>query len=247
MKKPSLTIIVPAYNEEGNLEGAIHCIDEAVSGLLEDYEIIIFNDFSKDHTGEIANRLKQRDPHIKVVHNPRNMGFGYNYTEGVRLAEKEYVILVPGDNEIPSAAIKKILNYTGTADIVVPYTANPWVRPLSRRLVSRAFVLLVNILFGLRLRYYNGTCVHKSSLIKNIPMKTHGFAYMASILVRLIKSGANYMEVDVDIQERTSGKTNAFSIKNIASVIKTLIDLFVEVRVRERARYNSRPIRIETV
>lgn len=244
-KKPSISVVVPAYNEEERLEGTIDAINASLGDSFSDHEILIFNDKSTDRTGEIADGLKEKDNHIRVVHNPVNMGFGYNYKEGVRLAEKEYVIMVPGDNEIPVGAISKIFTQVGRADIIVPHTANMWVRPLSRRIISRVFTVVMNLISGLDLEYYNGTCVHKTSLIKEIPIRTHGFAYMATILVRLIKSGASFTEIGVDIEQRVGGESKAFAIKNIISVIKALWGLFIEVRFKERAKYNKRPLRIE--
>ena len=174
-KKPSISVVVPAYNEEERLEGTITAINASLGDYFSDHEILIFNDFSTDKTGEIAETLKAGDSHIRVIHNPTNMGFGYNYKEGVRLAEKDYVIMVPGDNEIPVGAISKIFTQVGRADIIVPHTANLEVRPLSRQIVSRAFTGVINLFFGLNLSYYNGTCVHKASLIKAIPIRTQRF------------------------------------------------------------------------
>ncbi len=244
-KKPSISVVVPAYNEEERLEGTIAAIDASLGDGFSDHEILIFNDKSTDRTGEIADGLREKDNHIRVVHNPVNMGFGYNYKEGVRLAKKEYVIMIPGDNEIPREAIKKIFTQVGRADIIVPYTANMEVRPYSRQIISKAFTGLMNLISGLDLAYYNGTCVHKTSLIKEIPIRTHGFAYMATILVRLIKSGASFTEIGVDIEPRVGGESKAFAIKNVISVLGALWGLFIEVRFTERAKYNKRPKRIE--
>ncbi|MEE8573843.1 MAG: glycosyltransferase family 2 protein [Thermodesulfobacteriota bacterium] len=242
--KPTISVIVPAYNEEQNLEGAVKCIYSALGKNFSDHEILIFNDFSTDGTGKLADRLAKKDKHLRIIHNPTNKGFGYNYKEGVRLATKEFVIMVPGDNEIPDAAIKKIFTLVGKADIVVPYTANQWVRPRSRQIVSKLFVVLMNLLTGLDLTYYNGTCVLKSSAVKNIDINTHGFAYMATILTKLIKSGASYTEVGVDIILRETGESKAFSPRNIVSVLKALFDLFVEVRITNWAKYNKRPKKV---
>lgn len=248
-RKPSVTIVVPCLNEEGNIRGAVDCIYKALgeTGRFSSFEILIFNDGSTDKTGAVADALKNEVPGIRVIHNLKNMGFGYNYAEGVRQAKKEYVIMVPGDNEIPVEAIKRVFIKTGLSDIVVPYTANSRVRPLSRRFVSRAFVILINLLFGLNLRYYNGTCAIKSSLLKRLPLKTWGFAYMASILVRLIRSGASYTETGIDIKPRETGKSKAFSPRNIVSVVTAVVSLFWEVRVTERNRYKSKLKRIEAV
>jgi len=230
----SLTVIVPCLNEEGNIRGTVESVKDAVrrSGRFTSWEIIIFNDGSTDRTGEIIDNLEKAEPSVRAVHNPENRGFGYNYTEGVRLATGEYVIMVPGDNEIPSDAIAAVFSRAGDADIVVPYTANTWVRPLSRRVVSRAFVALMNTLFGLRLTYYNGTCLIRAEHLRLVPMKTWGFAYMAAILTRLIKAGASYVEVGVNIQERESGATKAFRPKNVMSVARAIMVLFRDVRVR---------------
>jgi glycosyltransferase involved in cell wall biosynthesis len=244
-KKPTISIIVPAFNEEANLAGTIEAINDALGDSFSDHEILIFDDKSKDRTGEIADRLAKKDKRIKAIHNPVNMGFGYNYKEGVRLASMEYVMMVPGDNEIPGTALKKILAEVGKADIVVPYTANPEVRPMSRRIVSRLFVMVMNAISGLDLRYYNGTCVLKNSAVKKVPITTHGFAYMATILSRLIKSGSSYVEVGVDITQRQGGRSKAFAMRNVISVAKALWDLFIEIRVTERRRYDKRPKRVE--
>ncbi len=245
--KTSVSIIVPCYNEEGNIRATIAAIKEALasSGAFSDHEILIFNDRSVDSTGAIAEELRRKDGKIRVIHNLRNMGFGYNYSEGVRLARKEYVIMVPGDNEIPATAIGRVLSLAGRADVVVPYTANTRVRPLARRVISRLFVAVMNTLFGTRLRYYNGTCLIKTVLLKKVPLKTSGFAYMAAILVRLLRSGASFIEVGVDIRQRDAGRTKAFALKNVLSVIGAIAGLFWDVRVRGRAIYSSRRRRVE--
>lgn len=233
----TLSVIVPALNEEGNIEAAVKTVLAAIGTRFDDYEILIFDDGSTDRTGAIADRLASGNRHIKAVHNPRNMGFGYNYTRGVQVASMEYVVMFPGDNEIPLAAMQSILGAIGQADIVVPYISTPAVRTKSRRLTSSAFVWLVNTLFGLSLRYFNGPCVHCRALLQSVPMRTHGFAYMASILVRLIRSGHTYSEVPMPLQARQHGSSKAFRLKNIISVFQTLAELFWEVRIRDRRKY----------
>lgn len=247
--KPTISIIVPCYNEEGNLEGTVEAINGALASVnrFSAHEILVYNDRSTDSTGKIADSIAARDKSVRVIHNPKNMGFGFNYTDGVRRATKDYVMMVPGDNEIPLEAIKRVMSKAGEADVIIPYTANPEVRPLSRRVISRAFVALINNMFGLDVTYYNGTCLVKSSLLKKVPLKTWGFAYMAAILVRLLRSGASYAEVGVDIAQRSSGKTKAFAMKNVISVGNAILTLFWDVRVKERALYAGKPSRAEAV
>src|SRR3989338_2405535 len=112
VKKESITVLVPAYNEEKGLSGAVTSTDKIVRRMFKDYEIIIFDDCSRDKTGEIADKLAKKFSKVKVVHNRKNMGLGYNYRKAVELAAKKYFTMVTGENEILPDSFKKILSST---------------------------------------------------------------------------------------------------------------------------------------
>ena len=227
--KPSISFIIPALNEEQNLATVVKEVLGALDDLFSAYEILIFDDGSNDATGEVADRLAEENENIRVIHNGANRGFGYNYREGVRLSKYDYIIMVPGDNEVPGSSIKAILSRLGSADIIIPYMINKEVRSLFRRIISRTTITFVNLLFGLNIRYYNGPVLHKSEIIKSIPLTTDSFAYQIEALVRLLKSGYSYTEVGFNIQIRVYGKTKTFRLKNVINVITTLFRLCREI------------------
>ncbi len=216
-----------------------------VPSRFSSYEILVFDDGSTDATGAIAEELATSNPNIKVVHNPKNMGLGYNYSRGVQLARMDYLVMFPGDNQFSRTSMGRILDLVGKADTIVPYTSNSWVRPLWRRIVSRGFVLVMNFLFGLRLRYYTGTVVHRSQLVKAVPITTCGFAYQAEVLIRLIKSGHRYLEVGAPIRERPFGRAKFLTARNVLGWFKTIASLFWEIRIKGRRKYNRAPVRVE--
>ena len=234
--KPTLSIIVPALNEEEHLAGTVETILQATVDRVESFEIIIVDDGSTDQTSTLACRLAQGDDRIRVVHNPRSMGLGHAYKSGVALSGYEYVVMVPGDNETPIETIRAIIDNSSDYDIVLTYVLNPQVRPLYRRLLSRLFVWLVNTITGFRLRYYNGNCSIRCEILKDIPLKVNGHAYMAAILVRLLMRGYTYREIGVWLQSRQSGRSKAFKIKNVFSIGKALASLFWETRVTNLRR-----------
>jgi dolichol-phosphate mannosyltransferase len=240
--KPTVSVIIPALNEEENLGPTVETVLAALDRRFDGYEVLIFNDGSTDNTRKMADRLALRGPNIKVVHNGRNMGVGYNYQKGIALARNEYIVMFPGDNQMLESAMVALFDQIGKADLIVPYTANDWVRPLSRRIISRAFVLTMNLLFGLRLRYYTGTVVHRREALQKVPLSATGFAAQPEAVVRLIRAGHSYLEVGVDIQERPFGTTKMFAWENIVNVFKTVGRLFWDVRIRQRKRY-GRPVR----
>jgi len=227
----SVSFIVPALNEEVNLRDTVDEIRRAAV-VLSDFEIVIVNDGSTDATGAIADDLASKDAKVRAVHNLKNAGLGGAYKSGLAAASKSYVIMIPGDNNHPADGIIPILACAGKADIVIPYVANPEVRGPMRRAISRLFVILVNLLFGLNVRYYNGLVLHRLDLLRQITIETNGFAYQAEALVKLLKRGASYHQIPVPVADHGDRNTRAFRIRNVIRVVRTLAKLFIEVRVR---------------
>ena len=230
--KPSLSVIIPAFNEENNIALTIENVLKAVSDRFSEYEIIVFNDCSRDSTGAIAQSASGRNRNIKVVHNKQNRGFGYNYRTGVALARYEYISMIPGDNEISVQSICDLYDAVGSADIIIPYTINTLIRPVVRRLVSRAFTTMLNLLFHLKLRYYNGPVIHKKALIQSVDLSTDSFAFQAEALITLLKKNYSYREIGMMLNIRRHGTSKAFRSKNIYGVLKTVLKLFYELQIR---------------
>src|SRR3989339_1298287 len=90
------SIIVPAYNEEGNLS---ELMDNLIAIKLENYEIIIVNDNSSDKTASIAESYTRNHKNVSVVHRKEGKnGMGAALKEGTALANGKYIIWVMGDN-----------------------------------------------------------------------------------------------------------------------------------------------------
>jgi glycosyltransferase involved in cell wall biosynthesis len=233
----SVTVFIPAFNEEKNLAAAVEGARNALRGRAGSQEIIILNACSGDRTGEIADRIAAADQTVKVIHNREWAGLGANYLKGVRQATTDYFVMFPGDNENSWESLAEALALAGQADIIIPYTVNSEVRARHRRLISDAFVRLMNLLFNLRLRYYNGNAVYRTADLKNLEVKSRDFAYNAEILVKLLRTGRSFRELGIRI--KPTGKTAIFNPRNIIGVIRTIAALFYDVNIKNRARYRQ--------
>ncbi|MBM3252761.1 MAG: glycosyltransferase family 2 protein [Candidatus Omnitrophica bacterium] len=234
--KPTISVIIPALNEEKNIESTVKNILSAINDNFSDYEIIIFDDSSSDATGDIAEEISAANKRIRVIHNEKTMGLGYNYRKGIELARFEYISMIPGDNEIAPVSIKDIYSAIGRADIIIPHTVNYYTRPMLRRFFSFLFTKTLNLLFNLRLNYYNGPVIHKKKLIKSVGLSTNSFAFQAEALVKLIKSGYSYIQIGMLLNERRYGRSKALHPKNIFGVVKTILVLFFDVYLFKRIR-----------
>ena len=223
--KPSLSIIIPAFNEEGNIESAVSSVLSALQDHRRSYEILIFDDGSTDDTGKIADRLAASNSSIKVIHNGINRGLGYSLRRGFDLASKDYVTWCAGDNPMYQESLSEMFEKTGQADVVTSFVANPEFRAPGRRLLSQTYVGLFNLLFGLRLRYYNGFAIYRTDLVKKFRTSTQGFSFLAELLVLLVNSGYSCLEVPTRHRLRMHGKSKAFNWRNLVDVQKTILRL----------------------
>ena len=83
----------------------------------------------------------------------------------------------------------------------------------------------------MNLKYFNGPNILRSQLVKNTKMTTNGFAYMAEILIRLIKNDHTYIEVGLHNRDRQNGNSKAFVFRNFVRVVKVILRLFWEIQV----------------
>lgn len=234
----TLSIIIPAFNEEANIAATVAEVTQAIGDGFADYELLVINDGSSDGTARVIDALAQADPHVKAVHNPHNMGFGATYRRGVELARMNYVGIIPGDNEIVGRSIKASLELVGAADMVIPFTMNMEVRPYKRRVFSRLYTLIMNMLFCCELQYYNGPVIHRSDILKATGINTSGFAFQSTLLVRLIRSGHSFIEVGMYLRPRAGGRSTALRLKNVVSVCMAIARLAKTVHVDEKQRYS---------
>jgi dolichol-phosphate mannosyltransferase len=236
----SLSIIVPCYNEELGLEPCVRGLVESLNGAIEDYEIIIVNDCSKDRTAEIADQMAALFPQVRAIHNPVNKGLGFNYQLGFKVAKKEYVILVPGDNELHPDSVKYICQFAGKADIITCYPENFHIRPRFRRIASKGFTTIINWISGYNLRYYNGNVLQKREHLLKVTPVTNSFAFQAEILVQLLRMGLSYHEVPFQLNFASS-RMSAFRFKNVVNVNYTILRLIFAYRLPFPLKLRSNP------
>ncbi|WP_320178450.1 glycosyltransferase family 2 protein [Roseovarius pacificus] len=221
---PEISFFVPCLNEEPNVAGALDAILAATRAVPVPFEILVVDDHSADDTVAVVRAcMDQRETApIVLVTNDTHRGLGHNYAMAARLAKGRYYMLVNGDNVERTELIAEILARLGKADIVIPYFGRLDQRPWKRRVVSRTFTIIVNLLSGQRIHYYNGAVAHlRENVLAHHP-GTRGFGHQAELITKLLYRGATYTEVEVPMQERQHGHSSAFRWQNFVSVCGSL-------------------------
>lgn len=245
ISKDSISVIIPALNEERNLSTTVRVVVEAVEKTFEQYEIIIFNDGSTDRTAELANRLAQDNKNITVIHHSRPHCLGGVYKEGIRLSMMNYLILISGKDDTTAESLNNIFSLRGKADIIISfvYKVIGEKRSLIRNLFSRFFVLTLNSIFRLKLRYYNHWVLHKRAIINSLDINTNSYAYQAEALIKLIKSGYSYLEVGVVSKMKKGIRSKAFSFYNLFGLLvfllRTIYEIYFSNKYKQPQTYAS--------
>jgi dolichol-phosphate mannosyltransferase len=220
---PSLSIIVPAYNEAGNIVGTLENITAALAALPIAHEVLVVDDGSSDGTGELVAAEAKRLPAVRLITNPRNLGFGATYRRGVEHAALDRIVMVHGDNAWGAETLRELFRQVGAADVVIGYTRNMWqTRTWTRTAISKTFTLFVNAITGRRLQYYNGLQIHPAAVLKRLQIQSSGFGFQAEVLAKSLNLTDTFIEVPMDLTERQQGDSKAFRLKNAIDVMQTL-------------------------
>ena len=229
--KLSVSVIIPALNEEKTIAQAIQSVVKICQVALADYEVIVYNDGSTDRTGTIAETLAKKNHRIRVIHNPKNLGLGFIFRDCLRHAKKSRFMFYPGDADMASWSLLELMKNAHRADLVIGYPRRAAARPLGRRIISKTFIALLNFLLGLSFTYYTGPFICKVAPVKRLPLKSHGFTAFFEFKVRLVKSGCTVYEIPFDHVGRTYGGTKVFKITNILDTIRMILLLFRTYRL----------------
>jgi glycosyltransferase involved in cell wall biosynthesis len=197
-----LSILLPVYNEEANLERLLQrllAIDVAK-------EVVAVDDCSKDRSGEILDRFAGKG--VTVVCHEVNQGKGAAVRTALAHATGDYVIIQDADNELDPNDIPRLLApvWQGKAEVV--YGArNLRVQSWSNFLGNKMLTLVTNLLFGTRVSDME-TCykLMPTSVMRALNLKSNSFDIEPEITAKLARTGHAIYEVPISYQPRREDK-----------------------------------------
>lgn len=240
----SLTVAIPALNEERNIENAVRSVLDASAKVPDlSVEILVVDDGSTDRTSEIAHSLTQRFRNVRLLRNPRNLGLGASMRRAIEEARGEKFLFVPGDNDMPKSTLELLFGNAYLADVVMCYFLNDECRGRIRFLVSNTFMLIYTTVFDLYVQYINGPAVYPVAALRGLGLHSTRFTIVAEINVKLLRQGATFSEVPSYRQTGLHGSTS-FSFTSLVETVRVFCQLIADVYLRDRARYSKRPVRV---
>jgi len=204
---PALSYFFPAHNEEANLQGLVEEALATLPDLAEAFEIIVVDDGSRDATPRIADELAAADPRVRVVHHPRNRGYGAALRSGFGASRYELLAFTDGDRQFRVVDLGRLTAryLEGGADAVVGFRIKR-ADPLVRTLYAKAYRLANRIFFGLRTTDVDCACkLFRRDALGGIHVESGGAFFSAELLIKLSAAGRRVVEVGVPHYPRTAG------------------------------------------
>src|SRR5262245_29064472 len=235
--RPGISAFFPAYNDAGTIASMVILVDMTLRRLSDDYEIIVVNDGSKDHTADILTELERSYPRLRVIHHPSNRGYGGALQTGLASASKELIFYTDGDAQYDVRELEALVPLmTDNVDVVNGYKISR-SDPLHRIIIGNIYCWLVRFAFGIHIRDVD--CDFR--LIRRDSYNDVNLGSSSgTICVEMIKSfqlaGMRFAEVPVHHYHRAYGKSQFFNFKRL---FKTLID-FSKLWWRLVARHGTR-------
>ena len=218
----SLSIVLPAYNEEANVASAVEQVSTVAQQLGMEYEIILVNDGSADRTGEIGRELMERVPHFRLVEHYPNRGYGGSLKAGFAAATKDLIAFVPADNQFDFGEIHLLLDALDGADIVSGYRAKREDH-FVRKLNALGWNTLVRVLFGYLCHDIDcGFKLFRREVLDHVTIISDGAMIDTELLAGARARGFRIAEVPVTHLPRVGGEATGANFKVIAKAFRDL-------------------------
>jgi glycosyltransferase involved in cell wall biosynthesis len=222
---PGLSIVLPCFNEEGNLADVVRGAVLAAANVTEQFEVVIVDDGSTDDTAEIGAALAERHPQVRFVMHLTNRGYGAAVRTGIAACRMPYVLLTDADLQFDLGELETFLPRLEEADVVVGYRLRR-NDPPSRRLAASGWNWLVRLLYGLPFKDVD--CAFKlfpRELVQGLQLQSSGAVFSTELLVRARETGAGLAEVGVHHYPRVSGRASGGNPRVVVRAFRELLRL----------------------
>lgn len=210
----SISIVIPAFNEQENIELIIKDTNKKLSHYFKDYEIIVVDDGSIDNTGQILDKLAKRNPKLHVIHQ-KNGGYSRAMLTGIKKATKEFIAYLPADGQFMVDDMRYCFEYLNRADLILGYRGGRPDYTVRRMFMSYGYLMLLVLLFNIKYMDVGWVNIWKTSKVQKMQLKdTGGIFILTEIVVKFMRKKYRIIEAPSFYHPRLGGevKNAKFSV-----------------------------------
>ena len=223
MQTSTLSIFFPMYNESDNIAVTLQRALAIVPRLgFADFEILVVDDGSKDDSAMVVRRAAQREPRIRLVSHPRNLGYGAALRTGFTAARGDVVFYTDSDLPVDLSVLADAVPLLEGADLVIGYRLQRFDTP-RRAVYSKVYNLLMRVLFGVRVRDVNFSFkLVRRRVLDRITLSASTVFIDGQLLAEATRGGFRIAELPIEYTPRSVGKS---SFDSLHSAWVTLVEM----------------------
>lgn len=238
MKKinTSLSLIVPAFNEEEGIVETITMYHKELAMLFDKFEIIVVNDGSRDRTKAHLIKLKKTLPKITIINKPSNQGVGRAILDGFKIAKHEWVLANSADRPFSLLELPKIKSKFAEFDVIVVSRKDRSAHPHFRKITSLVSFYLVRLLFRVPILDFHFVQLYKRDIVKDIQITAHDTFALAELLVTLYQKGHRITHYPAHFYKRTKGTSKYNNPIRYAWYAKDLLTFWFRYTMKPKSK-----------
>jgi glycosyltransferase involved in cell wall biosynthesis len=199
----SVSLIIPAYNDEETVGRLIDDGDALLSEICSDYEIVVVNDGSKDRTLDVIQGRADVNPRVRLINHPVNKGFGQTIRELYMAGSKDLIFSLPGDYQYAPKELLAMAEGLRTHDFVIGLRVNR-NDPPRRKMQSKIYNLMLRTFYGHRHKDVNSIKLFKKVILDSITLQSYTPFVDAELCIRAERAGFKVIEIPIEHLPRTT-------------------------------------------
>lgn len=231
----SISAFFPAYNDAGTIPSMVMTVLFTLRELTDDYEIVVINDGSKDHTGLLLDELAQLYPdEVRIVHHQQNRGYGGALRSGFAHARKDWIFYTDGDAQYDPRELKNLVALAAPGVDLV----NGWKierhDPLHRIIIGRIYQYLVKLAFGLKLKDVDCDFrLIRRTVFDKVELESDSGVICVELMKKIQDNGFQLTETPVHHFHRAYGRSQFFNYPRLFRVARDLGRLWWRLVIRK--------------
>lgn len=207
MHTGNISVFLPAFNEEENIQDSVLSISDFLKKNFNKFEIIIVNDGSRDKTPAIVLKLAKKYKEIRLVNHKTNLGYGAALRTGFKNSNYDVIFYTDADNQFDIRDLKKVIPLLKTHDIVSAYRMKR-EDPLMRIFIAYVYNLIIRILFNLKVKDIDASFkLYKKNVLDSLHLKSNTGLIDAEVLIKAKRKGFKIGQIGVKHYPRLKGRT----------------------------------------
>jgi glycosyltransferase involved in cell wall biosynthesis len=236
--KLRISAFFPAYNDAGTISSMVVTVLLTLRELTDDYEVIVVNDGSQDHTAAVLDELARVYPHeVRIIHHPQNRGYGGALRTGFYSAAKDWIFYTDGDAQYDPRELKNLAALVrDDIDFI-----NGWKierqDPLHRIIIGRLYQYIIKAAFGLKLKDVDCDFrLMRRQVFEEVELVSNSGVICVELMKKVQDAGFRLTETPVHHFHRAYGKSQFFRFRRLAQVARDLSKLWVQLVWRKEGQ-----------